>query len=316
MAEMRRFLEEESEAEKKRRDFGPNVGGGVDREKLKDSDFVFSDERTFPVVTPGDVSDAVSSWGRYKGSKSFEVFKKRLIALCKRKGQGFFDALPKEWKDEMEGGMKEAQSLGKQLMNVEDAWRAKFILPPNVAPQPVAFDCWLVETYEDYVIAKMADKYFKVSYQMEGDGIVFAERGEWEEVEEQKDWGAKAEEAKRQQRTHEFREVEISPKKNGKFEGREWEITIIGAKEAGDLVTIDGVEDVKRKNGRLYAVEALKESVPLWEGGKIYDNHLTDEEFQERQGMGSVSEEWMGSIVSPKGGEKKKRLKGKFKGGG
>ena len=103
MAEMRRLLEEESEAEKKKRDFDPNVGGGVDREKLKGSDFVFSDERTFPVVTPGDVSDAVSSWGRYKGSKSFEVFKKRLIALCKRKGQGFFDALPKEWKDEMEG---------------------------------------------------------------------------------------------------------------------------------------------------------------------------------------------------------------------
>jgi len=53
MAEMRRFLEEESEAEKKKRDFDPNVGGGVDREKLKGSDFVFSDERTFPVVTPG-----------------------------------------------------------------------------------------------------------------------------------------------------------------------------------------------------------------------------------------------------------------------
>src|SRR4030067_848536 len=247
MAEMRRLLEEESEAEKKKRDFDPNVGGGVDREKLKDSDFVVSDERTFPVVTPGDVSDAVSSWGRYKGSKSFEVFKKRLIALCKRKGQGFFDALPKEWKDEMEGNMKEAQSLGKQLMEIADGREAK------------------------------------------------------------------AEEAKRQQRTHEFREVEISPKKNGKFEGREWEITIIGAKEADDLVTIDGVEYVKSKNGRLYAVEALKESVPLWEGVKIYDNHLTDEEFQERQGMRSVSEEWMGSIVSPKWDEKKKRLMGIFK---
>ena len=310
MAEMRRFLEEESEAEKKKRDFDPNVGGGVDREKLKGSDFVFSDERTFPVVTPGDVSDAVSSWGRYKGSKSFEVFKKRLIALCKRKGQGFFDALPKEWKDEMEGNMKEAQSLGKQLMEIEDAWRAKYAMGSMVQP---SMEGWLVETYEDYVIAKMADKYFKVTYQMVEDEITFAERGEWEEVEEQKDWVAKAEEAKRQQRTHEFREVEISPKKNGKFEGREWEITIIGAKEADDLVTIDGVEYVKSKNGRLYAVEALKESVPLWEGVKIYDNHLTDEEFQERQGMRSVSEEWMGSIVSPKWDEKKKRLMGIFK---
>src|SRR4030065_511573 len=235
MGGIRRFLEEESEAEKKKRDFDPNVGGGVDREKLKDSDFVFSDERTCPVVTPGDVSDAVSSWGRYKGSKSFEVFKKRLIALCKRKGQGFFDALPKEWKDEMEGNMKEAQSLSKQLMEIEDAWRAKYAMGSMVQP---SVDCWLMETYEDYVIAKMADKYFKVTYQMVEDEITFAERGEWEEVEGQKDWVAKAEGAKRQQRTHEFREGE---------------------------------------------------------------------------GRRSVSEEGMGSIVSPKWDEKKKRLMGIFK---
>src|SRR4030067_812442 len=109
-------------------------------------------------------------------------------------------------------------------------------------------------------------------------------------------------------------EVEISPvKADASFEGREGEITIIGAKEAEDLVTIDGVEYVKSKNGRLYSVEALKESVPLWEGVKIYDNHLTDEEFQERQGMRSVSAEWMGAIVSPKGGGKKKQSRGIFK---
>jgi hypothetical protein len=80
-----------------KRDIDPNVGGGVDRDKLKASDFVFGDERKFPVVTPGDVSDAVSSWGRYKGPKSFEQFKRRLIALCKRKGASFISALPKEW---------------------------------------------------------------------------------------------------------------------------------------------------------------------------------------------------------------------------
>src|SRR3990167_6433698 len=308
MAEMRRFLEEESEAEKKKRDFDPNVGGGVDREKLKGSDFVFSDERTFPVVTPGDVSDAVSSWGRYKGSKSFEVFKKRLISLCKRKGQSFMDALPKEWNDEMEGDMKEAMSLDKQRVLVEKAWRS----PVEIMPEPQHLG-WVVEVFEDYAIIHSGEKYYRIPYKLDGDKCTFAEMAEWEEVEEQKDWVAKAEEAKRQQRTHEFREVEIAPKKNGKFEGREWEITIIGAKEAGDLVTIDGVEYVKSKNGRLYAVEALKESVPLWEGVKIYDNHLTDEEFQERQGMRSVSEEWMGSIVSPKWDEKKKRLMGIFK---
>lgn len=85
-----------------KRQMDPNVGGGVDRDKLETGDFVFGDERKFPVVTPGDVSDAVSSWGRYKGPKSFEQFKRRLIALCKRKGAAFVARLPQEWKDEME----------------------------------------------------------------------------------------------------------------------------------------------------------------------------------------------------------------------
>jgi 2'-5' RNA ligase len=78
----------------------PNVGGGVDRSKLKDSDFVFPDSRTFPVVTPGDVSDAASSWGRYRGEHSFEEFKKRLTALAKRKGEEFVKQLPEKWKEE------------------------------------------------------------------------------------------------------------------------------------------------------------------------------------------------------------------------
>jgi len=77
----------------------PNVGGGVDRDKLPASDFVFSDERVFPVVTPGDVSDAVSSWGRYKGPHSFDDFKSRLMALAKRKGAAFVAELPKAWRE-------------------------------------------------------------------------------------------------------------------------------------------------------------------------------------------------------------------------
>jgi len=76
--------------------------GGVRRSELEDSDFVFPDERSFPVMTSRDVGDAVSSWGRYRGSESFETFKKRLTALAKRKG--FADALPSNW--QAEGAMK------------------------------------------------------------------------------------------------------------------------------------------------------------------------------------------------------------------
>src|SRR5262249_52172905 len=55
--------------------------------------------RNFPVVTPGDVSDAASSWGRYKGKHSFAEFKSRLTALAHRKGQQFVDELPDKWKE-------------------------------------------------------------------------------------------------------------------------------------------------------------------------------------------------------------------------
>jgi hypothetical protein len=72
--------------------------GGVPRDELKDSDFVFPDERKFPIKTRGDVEDAVSVWGRYKGGKSFEDFKSRLKAIARRKG--FEDALPESWKEE------------------------------------------------------------------------------------------------------------------------------------------------------------------------------------------------------------------------
>ena len=75
----------------------PEVGSGVDVDKLKDSDFALPKERKFPVAIPKDVSDAVSSWGRYKGKASFATFKKNLIALAKRKGKKFVAALPKEW---------------------------------------------------------------------------------------------------------------------------------------------------------------------------------------------------------------------------
>ena len=95
--------QEEGEEDAEKRSVDPNVGGGVNRDELRDSDFVFSDTRTFPIVTVGDIQDAVSSWGRYRGEHSFEEFKRRLTALCQRKG--FADALPDKWENE-DGGVK------------------------------------------------------------------------------------------------------------------------------------------------------------------------------------------------------------------
>jgi hypothetical protein len=103
----------ETEAEKTatqqvaKRDFDRNVGnGGVDRDALPTSAFVFPATRDFPVTTPGDVSDASSSWGRYKGPESHETFKKNLMALAQRKGDSFVAELPAAWKDEMTDSTK------------------------------------------------------------------------------------------------------------------------------------------------------------------------------------------------------------------
>jgi hypothetical protein len=71
------------------------------REEMPAGDFVIPETRNFPIVTPGDIDAAVSSWGRYRGDVSFETFKARLIELAKAKGEEFVARLPQAWKDEM-----------------------------------------------------------------------------------------------------------------------------------------------------------------------------------------------------------------------
>ena len=69
--------------------------GGKKRGALKDSDFIDSKRRSFPVMSAQDVKDAVSSWGRYKGSMSFDEFKAKLTRRAKKIGAE--SALPKSW---------------------------------------------------------------------------------------------------------------------------------------------------------------------------------------------------------------------------
>lgn len=92
------------EAEKRRVD--PNVGGGVDRDKVPGKDFA-GRNRSFPIVTPGDVSDAASSIGRAGGGNySSDKLKKRIISIARRKGSAFVAELPEAWKKEL--GMSES----------------------------------------------------------------------------------------------------------------------------------------------------------------------------------------------------------------
>jgi hypothetical protein len=82
--------------------------GGKKRSKLKDSDFLDSKRRSFPVMSCKDVKDAVSTWGMYKGPMSFDTFKSKLKSRAKKLGCD--GALPKSWGDESKSGMKGGKS--------------------------------------------------------------------------------------------------------------------------------------------------------------------------------------------------------------
>jgi hypothetical protein len=118
-------VEEEAMAESESAPMDENAVAAIEdrnttpaqREDMPASDFVIAETRNFPIVTPGDIDAAVSSWGRYQGDISFETFKARLIELAKAKGEEFVARLPQAWKDEMT-----TRSLdGNAIMNAEAA---------------------------------------------------------------------------------------------------------------------------------------------------------------------------------------------------
>jgi hypothetical protein len=75
--------------------------GGKKRSDLKDSDFLFPETRSFPIVTPQDVPDAISNFGRMGGKMSYDAFLKRLYNMAKRKGPSFVAALPEATKEKL-----------------------------------------------------------------------------------------------------------------------------------------------------------------------------------------------------------------------
>lgn len=76
--------------------------GGKKRSNLKDADFLFPSKRSFPIVTPADVPDAVSNFGRMSGNMSYDEFKSKLVSFVKRKGAKFVAALPSTIKKEFD----------------------------------------------------------------------------------------------------------------------------------------------------------------------------------------------------------------------
>lgn len=74
--------------------------GGKKRSELKDSDFLFPETRSFPIVTPQDVRDAINNYGRMGGNMTYDAFVKKLYRKARSKGQAFVDAIPESTKKE------------------------------------------------------------------------------------------------------------------------------------------------------------------------------------------------------------------------
>lgn len=83
---------------------------GQKRSELKDSDFLFPETRSFPIVTPQDIPDAISNFGRMKDRMTYDSFIKKLYDMAKRKGPEFVAALPKATKDKLDIDTSKAES--------------------------------------------------------------------------------------------------------------------------------------------------------------------------------------------------------------
>tara|TARA_Y100000593_G_C4266294_1_gene314957 strand:- start:30 stop:1166 length:1137 start_codon:yes stop_codon:yes gene_type:complete len=79
-------------------DYAEERYDGKTRSELKDSVFLDPKRRSFPVVNCRNVRAAVSTWGMYKGSMSFDEFKRKLTSRAKK--LGCESSLPDSWKDE------------------------------------------------------------------------------------------------------------------------------------------------------------------------------------------------------------------------
>jgi hypothetical protein len=109
-----------------------SVGGGVDRDKIPAADFA-GKNRSFPIVTPGDVADAAAAIGRAGADNySTDELKRRIIAIAKRKGESFVAKLPKAWQEGVqEAGDRgqESELIGEIVPLVEKAVRADGTAP-------------------------------------------------------------------------------------------------------------------------------------------------------------------------------------------
>lgn len=91
---------------------------GQKRSELEDSDFLFPQTRSFPIVSPSDIPDAISNFGRMKGTMTYDAFIKKLYNFAKKKGPEFLAAFPKATKDKL--GIKACDMMNTYQENEEE----------------------------------------------------------------------------------------------------------------------------------------------------------------------------------------------------
>lgn len=92
---------------------------GKKRSELKDSDFLFPETKSFPIVTPADVPDAISNFGRMKGKMDYGAFLRKLYNMAKRKGPDFVDVLPEASKIQL-GLIKNKKKANNSIVPYSD----------------------------------------------------------------------------------------------------------------------------------------------------------------------------------------------------
>jgi hypothetical protein len=102
-----------------KRSFDPNVGGGVDRDKISAEDFA-GPHRTLPIVKPKDVADAVRRMGSVKGGDTASM-KAKITSIAKRKGAAYTAKLPAAWTSE--SSSKETPSSFAAFKAADGEWR-------------------------------------------------------------------------------------------------------------------------------------------------------------------------------------------------
>ena len=85
---------------------------GKKRSDLKDSDFLFPETRSFPIVSPSDVPDAINNFGRMKGQMSYDAFLRKLYNKIKNK-PAFVAALPQASREKLGLNKKSESSQQK-----------------------------------------------------------------------------------------------------------------------------------------------------------------------------------------------------------